>query len=1161
MSLSPDETIDILMGKYALINEAIPEFFDFRGVNIDIVKDGDVIEIQNIKNRIKEIPLEEFSSLTRNYRINLDLLVGLYISENRVGLADDDLVENVKIILDRAINVGDVDKLLENYKIFFKNAFEKNSNNLKKHNEIRINLLDYKPHPFVSGVNISEIVIKLEIKKVDDEVFHLNLLNFFNLLQPSYDISFIAIRVKTGSERNGENLIFIKNFEKQKNQSSWIYEFEKSVEETSEDFIFFKMRGMNINEYSTGVIFDLPVVLITHTKNSSSRLSPDTRGAVAVADAGGVFVVSDEISLSSFMKNKFEKFIYPIFSVKTFNIENLKGNFNISEAVINKIVFAEIVTNDDFFSKLFLLNETIKSFSEKKRTFIHLEMDGKKVFLSFKQHEFNEINVKISNVRNVRMIYNAKNVISKFVQFAQGKFEDIKNEYSKVSYKRDFPIPKKKKGVVGGIDRKTAMLKKLKPEMFITGFASKCQKGRQPNYVKGEENVSSVKKMLENDENKLLNFPRGSDEHYYCDDPLYIGLIENQLPNKDKFPFLPCCFGTSKINKKTGAYGKYLGSLESVVPREDIKYVDRITYVVGGDRQVKPYRVGKLPKNVQKFFKTVFPMHNFLRLGLKKSNSDVLHCLNYAKYSRLVYNKMSEGDKEEFAVRRREMLININNKSVLIQNFSGMTISEIDDFIRDKNNFLSPYLVKPILEVVYGYNIIIFDFSDNGSVKQPTLPYFEWDFASKKRKYVFLLAFKDKTELIVKDLPTRLVPAISTSRGESLRIKNIISNTLTLYKMTDPKSSIPSLQMMKLSLKTAKPILKDMISQILDENGRIIGINYNKFSIITPLLPPLLVPTSDKTSLKVVSSPDRMDFIVRKYKLKPISRSENGLVCSSQIGDILIPASQRSILHFDAPGEENNSVDDTYNLLVRDVQETEYEKFKRYNQIFLFLKQFAFKFYHQHGYFKYKVSPGMSFQTLEFSDSFIFDYHNDDKGVRENEDGKKLMVPSDKIGKSLKNLIDVQKLNNEDFIQEVAKQGFVNFDIRSIYDLKFIKDQRIFSSIREYKNWFNSTRFDRLAVENTPRYSYTDPFYYNNNGTILFIQNVKDGNLGRALYVSFIWYNNRVNLGFKSEKELDAVKTKHSVILEDKVITSQKYTVAVLRYQTGEYASILKLEI
>lgn len=114
-------------------------------------------------------------------------------------------------------------------------------------------------------------------------------------------------------------------------------------------------------------------------------------------------------------------------------------------------------------------------------------------------------------------------------------------------------------------------LKRTAPELFVPGYSRNVQVGRQPKIISDSEirewesKTYRIYKESYNEDlrinqgghvichRKVLVYhrPNGSKLYFVApsDERPIIGLCKNNLPNKEEFPWIPCCYGCSNINK------------------------------------------------------------------------------------------------------------------------------------------------------------------------------------------------------------------------------------------------------------------------------------------------------------------------------------------------------------------------------------------------------------------------------------------------------------------------------------------------------------------------------------------------------------------------------------------------------------------------------------
>lgn len=144
----------------------------------------------------------------------------------------------------------------------------------------------------------------------------------------------------------------------------------------------------------------------------------------------------------------------------------------------------------------------------------------------------------------------------------------------------------------------------------------------------------------------------------------------------------------------------------------------------------------------------------------------------------------------------------------------------------------------------------------------------------------------------------------------------------------------------------------------------------------------------------------------------------------------------------------------------------------------------------------------------------------------EDDDGIKMIVPSEEILRKLIYNIEVMSLRYGDLIGRYLNMKRVPGRFDSVHDLRKKPGQLIFTNRQSIKKWADLIRPDtnRNDIKNVTQPSSFDPYYYRLNwmensddGEIVMIQNVGNSSkIETAVFVSKYWIHNHVNLGWEA---------------------------------------------
>jgi hypothetical protein len=411
------------------------------------------------------------------------------------------------------------------------------------------------------------------------------------------------------------------------------------------------------------------------------------------------------------------------------------------------------------------------------------------------------------------------------------------------------------------------ILKEQAPEIFVSGFATKCQANAHPEILTDEE-----RKQYEKEGKQTIEFPLNPDpgqRQYTFGCPgdgvyKYIGVFPNTLEgNNKKFPYLPCCYRKDHLNKTSSAWADYkLGAKPTKLTegaKADKKLVTNKILKEGG--------TGFLPKAVDKVL-TKYPNRlsddsEFSRYGVIRSPSSLIHCVLYSIGDQ-EYLKMKPEAKEKYAIKARKWMSDNVFPSLLKQQMYDYGDEEITEYLADQEQFLDPNFVHRAIEELFEVNVYTFSApapGDEGSLGNLQLPRFN-TFLCKahnpNRPTILLLRSEGSTSDKLKFPQIELIVESSANDYNSLfdlheqsmgpycdaLVKRILGTRISKFDNKGLETFDGSILDLDFSLVFDLPITE----QFIDSYGKMRGINIDGATIITPPSQPLNLPET-KTQL------------------------------------------------------------------------------------------------------------------------------------------------------------------------------------------------------------------------------------------------------------------------------------------------------------------------
>ena len=826
------------------------------------------------------------------------------------------------------------------------------------------------------------------------------------------------------------------------------------------------------------------------------------------------------------------------------------------------------------------------------------------------------IRINISSAESLKIAQDFVKIFSTLLTRYKENEEYFKDFY--ISYIPEFKNYEedvtcvRKIGKDGNDNSKSRILKQVAPELFIAGYPRKCPCEQQPLSIP-EDQIDQWKKTTFEHKNEILKRqvlslpPNDPKYHFVCPDDKFPfpGVKTNKLENKDLFPGLPCCFKEDHMESKSSKYSKIFkeGIIESIKP--DITPKESESHTIKSDKILKIGRYGTVPSSINDLLKTDPTITEIRRKGVPRSVNSLLHCLSIAiddeKY-------IKSKDKEKYISYLRLVISDKIHPSLCKQEMYDFTNDEILYSLKDQKSFLDPNLYYRAIEKTYGINLFVFAPSSDeekrlknkeGSKGVIELPRFK--------------LFYSRTPS--PDLPTILIYRTMGSESDNLSYpqcellisyedeiekkffdKTIysivynallsVNNTIT-WELVSDNGDIDIIARNNLYSRINFHELTNKIAtkQYIDEFGKLRGLYLNdEILMVFPSSSPENLPDSKKVTRASI------DNVLSIFK-SPVAVSINskGLVDGLWFSVLdlvygiyfpIIPVKKEGITK-DLPTGPTNPLGENGTEVVPRLR-----KIKRdLNFILQSLKWLL-------ALSKMELKDFMNKYTgignITGNSSNIYDFKNIgrkfpdvntvEEGIVEMRkrvptlfSGDRLFLYSEKMFngvlylmemyvkeyvKNIKNMtvpktINREKLVDEDFIDYTGVVLFLNE-----IDLK-----TWLGSLNKYPEIINKLTIGN-ALKNEP-YMYISP-----DNHIYLIQNVTEGNIERALNISYYWRKYKVNIGFKSP-EYDELEQPKYVVYEisqanqiEPVENNADESIdfySILRYNKTSHAAMLRL--
>lgn len=378
--------------------------------------------------------------------------------------------------------------------------------------------------------------------------------------------------------------------------------------------------------------------------------------------------------------------------------DTIDGLMYIPSQTMNNFVFLDLIMMDLEISRYLVANEKTKLLKKNNSIFINFIEKSKQLSVSLREKSWDPydtetrdnplfekdkkfIRVKIRSAKNEEDVRYFSEILNHVFMLYNERYSDILNIYKK--FLPDFG----RTNVTVKVDHDEDLpIKKIVPEVYPT-IRGACNTNRFPTIISDEDAKAYQK-------NEILRFPRTSAEgiqrNYVCEDDKYPfpGLKKNGLENKDRFPYIPCCYQIDQTTNDN--YLDYYHGIEKVVDNNR---------PIETDKLVKFNQLGRLPRNLNIYFTSI--QTGFFRKGVTTSPSSFLECILTS------LGMMPDKNKEEFVLTERGNLLNYN-LSISKQECYDLSEDEISNEISNELVYLSPKKYIRLLESVYNCKIFLF---------------------------------------------------------------------------------------------------------------------------------------------------------------------------------------------------------------------------------------------------------------------------------------------------------------------------------------------------------------------------------------------------------------------------------------------------------------------
>jgi hypothetical protein len=703
-----------------LVPDSIPAFFHLEKVKPG--KDKDELSFSYVKEKIKNMSSIMLANESRKLLQKYPKLRGTELcllwaetkqkSGTPPGIKD---IETLRPIADASFNHINLKNALEQFRKKIQEVRDRTAEKLKREEE-KYNVLKKQKGVDFGDFNIETLTYHILLEFKDGP----GIMEIFDGMSTSLEIPFIMAILN--------NKKYYKIYEKAQILNQWL---EKREEEG--DGIYFK-------------VLNIPTIKLT-SKTFSVLENIYSSAYLSVFNILGVkHKIREGLSQEMFLtniKNSFDLSIRP--EQKNFDTTSLKGYFTVKDTSVDRIVFSDMVMNDEIVSFFLFVDESQETTLNKKRFQLHFAPDQKGIIdrafaLIFPEITTDAFNIRISKTKSIIDIRSTMWTLSKLFGLYDSQKQRIERMYK--GYISTF-VPfygEKKSAVTIKGDRKTGKralrLREADPDMFRARYPDSCQKGSQPEIIDEQQ----AKNIQTKNPHKIMEF-KGL--YYICDprDPdekskegekqkLWPGLMIPKEPTtkmsaeqkaemkkyREENPLVPCCYAVDQYTKAKSNLREYLEEKESggkIIAASE-RYTG--THILVATKNVHRDRLGEVPHNwerilriigMQKIKKKNQKTYPFLRYGVEATPDSFFHCMERAFGKN--YISADESNRKKIVMQRREqMAANSRLLAYSKQELFDYSFDQIRGMLLDKNAYLAPEKFVSMAEKEYDKNIIMF---------------------------------------------------------------------------------------------------------------------------------------------------------------------------------------------------------------------------------------------------------------------------------------------------------------------------------------------------------------------------------------------------------------------------------------------------------------------
>jgi hypothetical protein len=606
-----------------------------------------------------------------------------------------------------------------------------------------------------------------------------------------------------------------------------------------------------------------------------------------------------------------------------------------------------------------------------------------------------------------------------------------------------------------------------------------------------------------------------------------------------------------------------------------VENVNEISHVLGFNKQTPVGRYGKIPhyinfilkqSKMQEIERGKQKLYPIFRYGVVDSPDSFFHCLercfNIAYTSQFTFEKRSR-----MVMDLRKKIA--ENKNILYagkQECYDYSIEDMQNILLDKNAYIDPGLWLRVAEEYYKCNILLFQTCREYPYGAFLYPRYSkvciHKDLYKDRPTIIIMKFERDEEEDIRRYQSELFVKFNTDKKiegakvtfkfntSELFIQRFYENYLRSFYNYFSAAHIEKLYIVPYN----SIVWKGISYQYIDSYGKVRMLLYqNSIPVFVFPMHPIAVPClSYIDSIKPIKMEVANSF-AKSYNLS-IKRYDKGFMMTNEhfIGYIPIEEFEN----------EKSGVFQKIPLFLETKNESRLDVYRQHKKIAMLLQQHTLYLYSLHpetfSRDLFVIRPDYDYD-IELLDKIM------DKESSLYDENGKLIVTSKEMLDKLFIYLETRLLNDRYSVLRFYENSTVEKYYQSIKDFHFDENQYIIKDIRNYADWVELKKRKPYLIRTHVDLKTEDPYFYRNaiikKDAIFILQNVKDGNMEIALYISVMWLKEKINMGANPQMNTQKIDPTFFIAYSEEgdVLEGSDRTAPPLIYKNGKYIALMEI--